>query len=84
MAAGAMALLDALIAYRGRLEGQNMASEEAYTPIRDRAAICDCHGAAAPQGTHADRARFTVEAMAAFKKPGRVGRILSSRASILS
>lgn len=47
-------------------------------------------GADALRGAHADRARYTVEATAgiealwaAFKKSGRVGRLWSSRASIL-
>lgn len=49
------------------------------------------HGAAALRGTHADRARLGVEATAglralwaAFKKSHRVGRLRSSRASLLS
>ncbi len=54
-------------------------------------ALYDEHGAKALRGTHADRARYTVEATAglralwaAFKKSGRVGRIWPSRDSILS
>lgn len=52
--------------------------------------IYEEHGLEALQGTHADRARINVGATsgwrgiwAAFKKSGRVGRIRSSRASIL-
>lgn len=48
------------------------------------------HGVAALQGTHADRARYTVEAAAgwrglwaAFKRSGRVGRLWSSSKSKL-
>lgn len=53
-------------------------------------ALHDSRGAAALQGTYADRARQTVEATvglralwAAFKKSRRVGRLWSSQASIL-
>ncbi|MGH7963661.1 MAG: glycoside hydrolase family 15 protein [Candidatus Binatia bacterium] len=53
-------------------------------------AIYEQHGVAALQGTNADRARYGVEATAgwrglwaAFKKSGRVGRLRSSRASML-
>lgn len=53
-------------------------------------ALYDARGAAALQGTYADRARQTVEATvglralwAAFKKSRRVGRLWSSQASIL-
>lgn len=52
--------------------------------------IYEEHGLEALQGTHADRARVHVEATAglrglwaAFKKSGRVGRLRSSRASML-
>lgn len=53
-------------------------------------ALYENHGAKALRGSHADRARYAVEAAAgiralwaAFKKSGRVGRLWSSRASIL-
>jgi hypothetical protein len=53
--------------------------------------LYEAQGGKALQGTHADRARHIVEATAGiralwavFKKSGRVGRLWSSRASILS
>lgn len=52
--------------------------------------IAESAGPAALWGTHADRARHSVEATtgpralwAAFKKTGRLGRLISSRASLL-
>lgn len=53
-------------------------------------ALYEERGPEALRGTHADRARWSVEATtglralwAAFKKTGRVGRLFSSKASIL-
>lgn len=53
-------------------------------------ALHEAHGASALRGSYADRARYTVKATAgfggfwaAFRKSGKVGRIRTSRASIL-
>ncbi|MEX1028090.1 MAG: glycoside hydrolase family 15 protein [Candidatus Paceibacterota bacterium] len=63
----------------------------ALIQVASNFALYESRGLEALRGTHADRARYGVEATsgwralwAAFKKTGRVGRLWSSRASILS